>query len=321
MESLDITRPFTARTAAETIGRHRLRGMIDNHEVRTLARGLYVGSSVPDTIELRAAALGLILPDHLVIADRSAAWLHGVDVFDLAAHQTVPDIDVMSVDGHDATELTGCFAGKRDLVSDEIWKIGGVRVTSPVRTACDVACLRGRYQAMAALDGFRRTCRVSVADLERQTTRFRGRRGVKQLRELIPLSTDEADSAPESWSRLMIHDAGLPMPAAQVWALLSDGRSFRLENAYEQYRIAVEYDGLEHHSSSADRARDEERRAALAREGWIIIVIRKGDLGAKARERWLCELREAIRVRTEHPQKRIYSRGPDAPPYPRRPRR
>ena len=47
--------------------------------------------------------------------------------------------------------------------------------------------------------------------------RFRRRRGVVQLRELLELVDARIESARESWTWLEIHDAGLPLPEPQVW--------------------------------------------------------------------------------------------------------
>ena len=153
--------------------------------------------------------------------------------------------------------------------------------------------------------------------------RFKGRRGCRQLRELVPLSTDQAESQPESWTRIIIHDAGLPVPQPQVWVTVGDGRRFRIENAYGRLRIGVEYDSDEHHSSADEHRYDDSRRGVLVdQEDWIILVIRKCDFGARARDSWLRELEQAIGRRCpDRPSKRIYARGPDHPSYQWRRRR
>ena len=192
-----------------------------------------------------------------------------------------------------------------------------------LRTACDIACLRGRFRALATIDQFRRAFGLTERDFLSMLPRYKGRRGVIQLRELIPLSTDRADSPAESWVRLMIHDAGLPRPEPQVWAELMSLGPVRMENAYAHLRIAVEYDGEEDHTREEDREHDSTRRSALRRElDWYIIVVRKGQLSARAREEWLRELRREIESRTPYrPGKRVYSRGPDRSTYPRRRRK
>ncbi|WP_156392226.1 MULTISPECIES: hypothetical protein [unclassified Nocardioides] len=315
-------RPFTAAIARDLgISREQLRWKVKCGAVRTLLYGVYVDASTPDSLDLRIEAAALVLPPHAVVADRCAAWLHDVDILDFEEHDVIPELDAVSRDGKRASARRGVFGGKRDLSGSEVMLLpGGVRVTTPLRTACDVACLYGRYRAMATLDEFRRKHGISQLDLALMLPRFRGRRGVIQLRELIPLSTDRADSQPESWVRLMIHDEGLPMPEAQVDLVVPGWGPARVENAYAHLRIAVEYDGEKFHTLDGDRERDETRRAALEAAGWIILVVRKGDLKATKRAIWLAELAQAINERSpDRPSKRIYSRGPDQPSYRWRP--
>ncbi|WP_182377058.1 type IV toxin-antitoxin system AbiEi family antitoxin domain-containing protein [Nocardioides sp. WS12] len=317
LESFD-GRPFTASMARDAgIDRNRLHLLVKSGRARRVVYGVYVAASTPDSLDLRAHAAGLALPAHAVVADRCAAWLHDVDILDFEEHDVIPELDAVSRGGKGRSTRKGVFGGKRDLAGSEVMTLpGGVRVTTPLRTACDVACLFGRYRAIATLDEFRRKHRISQLDLALMLPRFRGRRGVIQLRELIPLSTDRADSQAESWVRLMIHDEGLPMPEAQVDVVVPGWGAARMENAYPHLRIAVEYDGEKDHTSERDRDRDETRRAALEAAGWIIFVVRKGDLKAARRAIWLAQLAQAITERSPgRPSKRIYSRGPDQPSY------
>ncbi|TNM46083.1 type IV toxin-antitoxin system AbiEi family antitoxin domain-containing protein [Nocardioides albidus] len=323
MELLDSGAPFTAAMATSAgISARALKRLSASGQIRQILHGVYVAVGVRDTIDLRARAARLVLPDHCVVCDVCAAWLHGIDLLDFAELDVVPDLDVVAVAGHQAPERKGVFGGKRTLQADDIMVIDGLRVTTPIRTACDVARLRGRLRAIACLDAFRKEYGITIEELRAMLPRYVAQRGVIQLRELIPLSTDRADSQPESWVRLIIHDEQLPMPEPQVWTLLPDLGWVRTENAYAHLRIAVEYDGEEHHTSEEDREHDRKRRRALRAAGWIIIVIRKDDLGERARSWWLRELAAALQERAPQLKtKRIYSRGPDEPSYHRRPQR
>jgi len=310
--------PFTSAMArAGGVSRDQVRYWLAGGRLRVVLHRVYVDAAVPDSLDLRAAAAALVLPEHAVVSDRCAAWLLGVDVLDLEERDVVPPLEVVSIGGKDPTSRQGVLGGKRDLRADEVVRLpNGVRATGPLRTACDVGCLRGRYRAVAAIDAFRRTYGLTVADFDAILPRYRGRRGVIQLRELITLSTDRADSPPESWVRLMIHDDGLPVPEAQADVVVSGWGAGRLENAYPHLRIAVEYDGERFHSRTEDRERDDERRAALDAAGWIVLVLRRGDLAASQRGAWLRELDAAIAARSPEPTyKRRYARGPAGSSY------
>jgi hypothetical protein len=60
------------------------------------------------------------------------------------------------------------------------------------------------------------------------------RRGVLQLRELVPLVDRRMESRREAWTPLAIHDAGLPLPEPQVWSEVDGVPTYRLDIAYVQ---------------------------------------------------------------------------------------
>lgn len=308
--------PFTAADAATLgVSRRRLRALLASGEVKQLLFGVYAPGHWTDGPVERARAAAHVVPDHCVLVDRSAASLHDIDVLDHTELDVPPDVELASIDGAGRTRRDGVLGGKRDLRPDEIMMIGGVRVTTPIRTACDIACLRGRWRAIAALDAFRTKFGIAESALNAMLPRYWRRRGVTQLRELIPLSRTGVDSQPESWIRIEMYDEGFPMPAAQVWAWVPGWGLVKVENAYEHLRIAVEYDGEEFHSEDGDRERDEARREALREAGWIIIVVRRGGLSGPGREEWLRELAAAFDERTPYQlKKRVYARSPQSRP-------
>jgi hypothetical protein len=109
---------------------------------------------------------------------------------------------------------------------------------------------------------------------------------------------------------MIIIDEQLPVPEPQVSVFVPGYGYVRLDLAYAQVRIAIEYDGEEFHSSDEDQDADEVRRAALRRAGWIVIVVRKDGFSGPARDSWTQELRTALNERLpERRSKRVYSRG------------
>jgi hypothetical protein len=311
--------PFTAADArALGVMEGELRATLSAGEITQILYGVYVPGSWPDTPTNRARAAALVLPHHCVVSDRSAASLHGIDVLDFVELDVPPELEVVSVGGT-ATRRPEVLGGKRDLLPNEIVRVAGVPVTSPARTACDIACLHGRHRAIGGLDAFREKFDLSQADLISLLPRYRGRRGVIQLRELIPLSRTGRDSQPESWIAIDIHDEGYPMPSPQAWVWVPGWGRAKIENAYLHLRIAVEYDGEEFHSEDQDVGRDGARREALCRAGWIIIVVRRDGFSGAGRDRWLADLRAAFNDRAPIAQeKRRYARGPDQRPRGRR---
>ncbi len=107
----------------------------------------------------------------------------------------------------------------------------GVTVTTPLRTALDLACNLRRREAMAAVNAFARSHGVTAEQMGAELRRFRGRRGVRQLRDLISLLEPLIESQRESWLWLEIHDHGLPLPVPQHWIDIDGVPTYRLDFA------------------------------------------------------------------------------------------
>jgi len=255
---------------------------------------VFVASSVPDSPQLRLEALTLLVGGRVIACDRSAAWVHGVDVHTWAEHDVLPPVEVCVIRGNDPTELRGVRSHSRDLAPGDIVQLGSLMVTSPLRTALDLGCHLRRHDALAALDRFRAGFDLSAGQLQAQVPRFRRRRGVVQLRSLIPLSDPRAESVRESWTRLALLDAGLPGPELQWWVYVDGVPTYRLDLAYPRHRLAIEYDGAEFHEQPADRERDLARREHLRELGWTVIVVRSGDFTGNRLDGWIAQVRDLL---------------------------
>jgi len=284
--------PFTAATAPCT--RARLRKAVASREVVRPVRGAYLRADVELTEIARAQVVALVVGRTAVLCDRTAAWVHGVDCLSYAELDDPPPVESCVLRGHEPTERPEVVGRTRDLRDEDIVVIGGVRVTSPLRTAADLLCLLPRREALAAADALMRAHGFTVADLRRLLVRYFRRRGVIQARDLAPLVDGRAESAGESWTRLVIIDHDLPTPQVQVWIDVDGRPTYRLDLAYAHARIAIEYDGAEHHTRRADRQRDEARRAWLRAHGWRVIVVTKLSFSDEAVSVWIGELRSML---------------------------
>jgi len=287
--------PFTAADAvALGIGEHRLKSAVDNGEIVRVLRGVYVRDDIELSALVRAQAAALVISPHAVVCDRTAAWVHGVDTFRYAELDIVPPLETFVLRGHRATDRPECDGGSRDLRPSDWTIIGGVRVTTPIRTALDLGCKLSRRGAVAAMDALMRQHAFTVADLRRELPRYFRRRGVIQLRQLVPLVDGRAESAGESWTRLEIVDHGLPVPEPQWWIDVDGRPTYRLDLAYPRARVVVEYDGEEFHTSADDQERDRMRREWLRDHGWTVIVVNKDSFTFEAAAAWVRELRIAL---------------------------
>lgn len=293
-------RPFTCADAQRLgISRRRLRDSVRDGAVRRVVRGVYACAELGDTIELRTAAVALVVSPHSVVCDRTAAWLHGVDVFGYGDKDLLPPVETCVLRGHAPTDRDGVDGRTRDLRPEDIMRLHGLAVTTPLRTALDLGCCLGRHRALAALDRFMEVHGIERAELTASLPRYFRRRGVVQLRQLVALADPRAESERESWVRLEILEAGLPAPDLQYWIVIDGIPTYRLDLAYPKHKVAVEYDGEEFHRRTEEQRRaDAERRQWLRDHGWIVIVVDKDDLGSHDPDAWIRKLREALRSRT-----------------------
>ena len=205
---LPLTKPFTPDQArAAGISQHTFAKLLRSGHLRRVIRGVYAVAQAPDDVLMRASALALVIPPTAVVTDRTAAWLHGVEILPRTALTTAPPIDVAHVDDTRVRrpEVDG---RRRGLLRTDITEVHGVRVTTALRTALDLGRLLWRFDALAAIDGF---LRIGVPHelLILEIGRFKGYRGVRQLRALAPLGDGRAESPGESALRLALVRRGL----------------------------------------------------------------------------------------------------------------
>lgn len=112
-----------------------------------------------------------------------------------------------------------------------------------------------------------------------------GARGCRRLDDVVLLADPRAESPPESRLRLDLRRSGLPSPEVQYEIRTADGVLLaRVDLAYPEARLAVEYDGATHFSRR-QRERDLRRDATLAVYGWQTLRFSRDDLGPAAATR------------------------------------
>lgn len=80
--------------------------------------------------------------------------------------------------------------------------------------------------------------------------------------------------------------AGNRVHSAELQYEIIDGNGElrRVDFAWPQYRIAVEYDGLDWHSGPEAMRRDRRRTAALMDVGWVVMAIVFEDVRYRSKE-------------------------------------
>jgi len=300
--------PFTWPMARDRgISRTRLVNGLRHGVLVRLLRNVYVRADTELTMADRAGAAALVISPHAVVADRTAAWIWGVDCFSFRELDVVPPLETRTLRGHRAPTRSGIRGGQRDLGPDDWVFISGVRVTTPLRTALDLGCNLSRRDALAAMDALARAHGFTPTEIMCAAHRYFRRRGVVQLRELAALVDARAESAGESWTRIEMHDQGLPRPELNWWVYADGVPKYRLDLAYPHARIAIEYNGEEFHTSKEDKEADAERLSWLERHGWTVIVIDKNSFTDEAIAIWSESIRTAL-ADAQRPPRRWYVR-------------
>src|SRR5690349_21383871 len=138
-------RPFTADQAHTWgVSPRTLRTLVLRGIVRRMLQGVYVAAQARDDMDIRADALALVVPEAAVVTDRTAAWLHGVDLLPRSSGTTPPPINVFHTTDT-RMERPGVGSGRRGLLPSDITVVEGIRVTTATRTALDLGRLLWRY--------------------------------------------------------------------------------------------------------------------------------------------------------------------------------
>lgn len=245
--------------------------------VRRILDRVFVDARTADTRELRIKAIKLIAPSHAVVADDWASWVYGVDTFAPSKrHSLKPSLVVPH--GQSRMRLDDVDCRQALIKEREIVEIGGVRITTPVRTTSDFLRTKWRPHALAAADAMAHAGLVSMEQVWEFVARLKGYRGIRQARNLALLIEPLAASPGESWTRLRIVDAGFAIPTSQHEVIDRDGNTRFLDLAYPKLKIGIEFDGAEFHTAGFDKDHDRYRRDLITALGFRILIAMYADV-------------------------------------------
>ena len=241
--------------------RERIRSRIEAGALVRPTRGVYGPATGMGADELLAAMFER-LPKGVVAGFHTGAMLHGFgDARSERLYVIVPAGTVVP-------RIRGLVAHESVVpVRDPIMR-QGVPCAPAARCAIDLARVLRRMDALPVLDLSLRVGACLPDQLRAEVMEHRALRGVCQARQLVDLADPRAECRQESQLRLVLVDAGLPIPEPQVWVHDQRGVAlYRLDLAYRDRRVGIEYDGSSH--LDPDRlSRDRSRMNWLADHGW-----------------------------------------------------
>jgi hypothetical protein len=244
-------------------------GRLSSYQLRAGFRAIYPDVYLADHIapSLRTRAVGAWLWSGRrgVLAGLTAAALHGSD--------WIGEAEPVELIWRNPHPPAGVITRNERIEGDELTRVAGLPVTTLARTAFDLSRQLPTEEAVARLDALMRATPFSVEDVLGLAKRYPGARGLRRLRAALPLVDGGAASPKETWLRLLLIDAGLPIPTTQIavhenWRLIG-----LLDMGWEKYKVAVEYDGDHHRADRRQYVKDQRRLRKLRSMSWIIIRV------------------------------------------------
>jgi hypothetical protein len=184
-------RPPSGSQPGARAARDEVRTLLKDGLVRTVIADVVISAVEPVDQRVRAEAAGLLIPqrcrDQWVVGFASAAWVHCGYHEGLEQPRPEPPalLEVVVAPGF-GRPTTGLLRGRQAVVSSaEITRLHGVRITTPVRTAADVARDLPPLQALTLLHHLGEAAGVTPGQVLRQLSRMRYARGSAQARPVV----------------------------------------------------------------------------------------------------------------------------------------
>jgi very-short-patch-repair endonuclease len=269
--------PFAGRDAvgAGLVTRAQLAGPV----WRRLLPDIYAWTHLRLDHQAWCVAAGLFLRDRGAVSGRAAAALWGADVLVRGEpiEVTVPK----------ATRFrtpSGLTVVRSPLPAGDVARWAGIPVTTPRRTAFDLARRLPLIEAVVAVDAMlaaRLISRRTLTSLIRDEPYWPG---LPQLRKVLMVCDPGAESPMETRLRMILIAGRLPWPVTQFE--VRDGSGLfvaRLDLAYPEHKLGIEYEG-DHHRDRSAFQRDLRRINALRACGWTVLRFAASDIYREPRK-------------------------------------
>jgi very-short-patch-repair endonuclease len=258
----------SAAIEAGLVTRRVLRG----RRFRRLYPDTYVRQQPHVGFALRSQAAFRYVEGRGALCGHSAAELLGAS----CGHPEAP-AEVVVWGGGQRTHPRLCVS-HRSVEPDDLILLDGIRVTSPLRTAFDLACRGSLVERVVAVDALANVQGFAPDNLLTFCAQNPGARGSIDLAEVLALADRRAASPMETRLRLLLVLGGLPRPQVQWPVQDPRARSVAwLDLAYPEALVGVEYDGAVHTHPDAV-LRDIGRHTALLDQGWQVFRYTKHDV-------------------------------------------
>jgi len=256
-----------AHARAKGFTRKQLSQLAQQGKIARLARGLYTfGHRDPSALDPRALGLD---ENAAVSYESGAAWL-GADLPRPPdrLHVTVPRNRKLR-----KHEIPGVRIHRARSRPGDLVVVRGVRVTSPLRTALDLARHASLEDAVAIIDSLMRSRLLHPKEFAVAVGRAQGP-GRCRMQQVAALVDPYSGSILESRTRVLLWRRHLPTPRSQ-FPLENQAGEFigYLDFVWEEVKASLECDGYEYHRGDASFQHDRRRWSAITSAGWRVVVV------------------------------------------------
>lgn len=205
---------------------------------------------------LRIRAASRLLGGNIVFSHESAAAIHGIPIIG-----AWPDAVRASFDGGSGmASRVGVRWSRATWEAGDVVTLAGVHVTSPLRTALDLARTTTLAQGVVACD------HVIAAGVER--ARLVGwcgthrAHGIANARRALGIARGLSESPLESLSLARFAERGIPAPEQQH-ELVVGGQRYRVDFFWPEFGVVGEADGRGKYTAPADLWREKRREDTI----------------------------------------------------------
>lgn len=237
---------------------------------KRLSYGQYAWIGLTQDVRLMLMATAQRMPVDYAFSGRTAAWILGLDMRPDEPVEVTIDRDI-PVRGRAGVKLR-----RASLLESEVIAHEGFRVTSPLRTVCDLGGRADLIESVVAIDMAVRAGLVEMSQLHHHVATHPGDKGIKRLRRATALADPKAESPMETRLRILMFKARLPHPGVQVDLFSRTGEFLgRADLYYPDRRLVIEYDGDNHKDRLVPDLR---RQNALLGAGYHLLRFTATDL-------------------------------------------
>lgn len=236
----------------------------------------------------------------LTAADRAiAAWmwsgrtatLAGISAAALFGVRWLPDDGPAELVRTQPRHPSGIIVHSGAVADDDVCTVRGISCTTPARTAYDLGRHNPFTVGVIRVDSVLAATGITVDEVTDIARRNPGARHIRRLRRVLEIADGGAESPQETRLRILLVRAGFPRPVTQIPIRNAQGRIVRrIDLGWPQWKVGIEYDGVQHWTDPAQYAGDIDRLEFFAELGWRMVRVSanhlKFDRGGIVRRAW-----------------------------------